>query len=109
MDAILNAINNPLVLTLIGLLTGVIVKKTPEFPTRAVPLFNLVIALVVKVGAAAFGPGQVHAAELGVIVALPPFLAQLGNACWQAVLQTLLTTGIHSAGKNTAQLVRRTP
>lgn len=107
-DAVLAFLNNTVVLTLIGLGAGWLFKRHPDFPNKAIPLMNGVIALLIKLGDAAFGPGVVHGEPAAFLVAAggPSFFAVLWQSVWQAALQAALTTGVHSASKNTIEGLR---
>lgn len=99
MDAFLGIINNPLVLTLVQLGFGVAIKKVPwlaAWPNKLIPLFNGVLALLVKIA--------VPDADAGILgIDVKGAGGFLLNAVVEAAGQTLISTGIHSTGKNVWQ------
>ena len=93
MDAVFGFLNNPVVLTLAQLLFGFAIKRLPALegvPNKLIPLFNGVLALLIKLA----GPGEAHASGLG------DSLKGFGSVVVDAAVQTLLSTGLHSTGKN---------
>lgn len=98
MDALIGALNNPLVLLVIQLIFGVLVKRwsaLAAWPNKLIPLFNFILAVLVKLG----GPGVANAGVFSVIG------ANLGQILIQSAVQTLLATGVHSTSKNLWQNV----
>lgn len=117
MHEFMEFLNHPVTLTLLGLTIGKWLKGASWFETRAVPIANFVIALLVKLIAIGTGtpapqiaPAAFHAAAFGPAVVLgfwswtsAPIVRQIVSAAFQAAL----TTGVHSAGKNLQQLNKR--
>ena len=96
MDALIGFLNNPVVLTGAQLLFGLAIKKVPAleaWPNKLIPLFNGVLALLIKLA----GPADANASGIG------DALRGFGSLALEAALQTLLTTGIHSSAKNVWQ------
>jgi hypothetical protein len=93
MDALIGALNNPLVLLLVQLVFGALVKRwsaLAAWPNKLIPLFNFILAVLVKLG----GPGDANAGVFGRI------LPGLGSILLQAAVQTVIATGVHSTAKN---------
>lgn len=122
-NAIFAFLNNPFVLTPLGLVLGKYLKWAPWFNTRAVPMITIFTAAIVKLGdlltklspavtAPAGFVGAANAATVSVDLLPAAFLgvggalgAVLGTA-WGAVLQGAITTGFHSLPKNVLQWTR---
>jgi len=104
MDAVVGFLNNAIVLTVVQLLFGFAVKKwsvLAAWPNRLIPLFNAVLAVLIKVA----GPAEAQAATIGVIALFGIKASWLGAVLTEAILQTLTTTGLHSSFKNLAQQI----
>lgn len=101
MDALIGAINNPLVLLLVQLGFGALVKKwsvLASWPNKLIPVFNLALAVLVKLA----GPGEANAGLFSAVGKnLLPILVE-------SVAQTLIATGVHSSGKNIWQSLIKT-
>lgn len=105
-ESVLAFLSNPMVLTPIGLAVGGWLKKVPWFNTKAVPVMNLLIAMMVKSGAAIVVPAQAFSFPgpgLGVEVVTAGLGGTLLAIFWESFLQAALTTGIHSGAKNAAE------
>lgn len=93
MDAIIGFLNNPFILTGLQLAFGLLIKKAPQlaaWPNRLIPLFNGLLAVLVKLA----GPGTAEAGVFGLSA------GGLFSLILESGAQTLLTTGIHSSAKN---------
>lgn len=123
-NSIFEFLNNPMILTPLGLLLGKYLKWLPAFNTRAIPVFTLVytitiklVDLLTKIAPApevvpssfiqAINLATVHADMApAAFLGLGGFGGDLLGAAWGAVWQTAVTIGFHSAGKNTQQWLR---
>ena len=104
MEQLMSFLSNPQVLTVLGLVVGAILKWVPWFNNKLIPVVNFLIALLVHAGAGIVLP--THAAFPGaqlasgvVLAGMAPFFSEL----WDALIQTAITTGLHSMYKNTKQ------
>lgn len=100
MHVILDWLNNPVILTVITLVFGLLVKYSPKLasvPNAAIPYLNALIALLVKLGAASTGP-DVHSASYAVAgfavvgfggTFLGGLLVHAGSAAWQSVISSV--------------------
>lgn len=86
MDPIFTSIGS-----IVALVVGMYLKRKPDFANRFIPIVTFVISLLTQIVAAA---QPAEAAFLGGV------FRNFGNVLLDALLQTLLTTGAHSAGKN---------
>lgn len=90
MDAVLGALNNPIVLTAITLAWGLLIKFHPAFakiPNMLIPYLNGILALVIKLAE----PSVAHAqAAVGTPVDTHCILCAVGAAGWQAILSSLI-------------------
>lgn len=99
MDALIGALQNPLVLLLVQLVFGALVKKwsvLASWPNRLIPLFNAILAILINLA----GPGVANA---GLFSKITPVL---GQVILQAIGSTLLATGVHSTAKNVWQSIK---
>jgi hypothetical protein len=105
MDALINALQNPVVMLLIQLAFGALVKKwsvLASWPNRLIPLFNALLAVIIQLA----GPGVAGAGVLGA--GLFGWIApRIGDVLLRAVVQTVLATGVHSTGKNLWQGIKQ--
>lgn len=88
-----------IIITIIQLLFGKLVKSHPSlasFPNKAIPVVNFILALLIKLAE----PVLANAGGLGSV------LRGVQNVALAALVQTLLTTGIHSTAKNVWQNVK---
>lgn len=89
----------PLVIAVIQLLFGKLVKSWPalaSLPNRLIPLVNFILAVLLKLAE----PAIANAAGIGSVV------HGVSNVLLSALVQTILTTGIHSSAKNLWQNVK---
>jgi uncharacterized membrane protein YfbV (UPF0208 family) len=85
MDPIFTSIGS-----IVALIAGTFLKKNPNFANRFIPIATFAISLLTQIVAAT----QAEASVFGDIT------KNFGGILWNALLQALLTTGAHSAGKN---------
>lgn len=88
-----------LVLTIIQLLFGRLVKQWPalaSLPNKLIPVVNFILAILIKLAE----PALANAAGLGSVV------HGVSNVLFSALVQTVLTTGLHSSSKNLWQSVK---
>ena len=88
MDAILGFLQNPAVLTVAGILAGLLIKYWPpaaKIPNLLIPYLTAIVAFLVKV----FGPAEAHAAGL-IGGAVGGVLGSALGAGWQAILNSLI-------------------
>jgi hypothetical protein len=88
MDAFLGFLNNPVILTIVTVLWGLLVKYHSAFkkvPNALIPYFNAAITLLVKLGAA-----SAASAATAAPVVSQPVMALLGASFWQAVISSLV-------------------
>jgi len=84
----------------VQIVLGLIVKHWPalaSLPNKLIPVFNFVIAILIGLGT-----GQAEAGGLGGF-----FSGGFGQLLVNAALNTLLSTGTHSMGKNFLQQLTR--
>jgi uncharacterized membrane protein YfbV (UPF0208 family) len=79
--------------SIVALLVGAYLKRKPDFAKKFIPIVTFVISLLTQIVAAG-------TAEAGIFDGV---VKGFGNIFINALLQALLTTGAHSAGKNVAQ------
>ena len=104
MEVVASFINNPIVLTIVQLAFGFLVKKwatLATWPNKLIPLFNAGLAVLVKLAA----PAEAHADTIAIAAVLGLKWDWLKAVLVEAVGQTLLSTGIHSTGKNLLQQI----
>ena len=94
------------------LLFGWLIKKWPAlaaWPSKLIPLFNLILAILIRLGAGLVAPA--HAADSLGVTGTPS--AVHGQPWWIAavavLLNTLVSTGIFSAVKNVGEHFNSTP
>lgn len=95
MEAVLGILNNPVVLTVVQILFGFAVKRwsvLASWPNKLIPLFNAVLALLIKLAVP-----EAEAAGIGEAA------KGFGSLVLESVLQTIVSTGLHSSGKNFIQ------
>lgn len=89
MDAVIGILNNPILLTGVGLLVKYVpgLAKVPNF---LIPFLNALLAFVSQ----AVAPAEAHAAGGPLVVALGfgafSFLGPIGGAVWQSVQASLI-------------------
>ena len=87
-----------LIITVVQLLFGKLIKSHPalaSFPNKAIPIVNFILAILMRLAA----PVVANAAGLGSVI------RGVEGVLLPALVNTLLTTGIHSTGKNLWQQV----
>lgn len=108
LQTILTLLNNPMLLMPIQLGLGWVWKKAPNVPTKLIPIFNLGVAILARVGEVAAGVPVENsgAAFAGYVVAAgaSSFWHTALDVVVSAVGQTLVTTGTHSTFKNLIQM-----
>jgi len=88
MDAILGFLNNPVFITALQFVFGLVVKYHPswgKFPNWTIPFLNSIVALLIMLGA----PQPVQAGVFGHI-AVPGFLGVALSAGWSAIQTSLI-------------------
>jgi len=113
-------LNNPFILTPLGLVLGKYLKFVPWFNTRAVPFITVLSAVFIKLGdlltkmappevvpagfAAALNHATVQVDMMpAAFLGLGGIAGSLLGAAWGAVWQGAVTTGFHSMPKNLRQ------
>lgn len=89
----------PFIISLIQLAFGKLIKSHPalaSFPNKAIPVVNFILAVLIKLSE----PVLANAAGIGGL------LRGVQGVLLPALIQTLLTTGIHSSAKNVWQNVK---
>lgn len=107
-ETVIAWLSNPSVLTPLGLVLGAWVKKTPWINTKLAPIINVLVATLVSAGVTIAAPQHAFhwpGSTLGVEVVTAGFGGALLRIFWDGFLQGALTTGIHSALKNTSEAV----
>lgn len=90
-----------LVAMVVALVTGKWLKSAAWFNTKFVPIGNLVVVVIVKIGVA-LGLSVAQAAPLGLIALGWSWHAMLGQVL-RVVLDTILPSGVQSVTKNVTQ------
>ena len=79
--------------SVVALVVGYFLKKNPDFANRLIPAVTFLISLLTQI-VATTQPAQA-AINLGGV------FHGFGSILVNALIQTLLTTGVHSTAKNT--------
>lgn len=119
-NSIFAFLNNPFILTPLGLVIGKYLKFAPWFNTRAVPFVTALSAVVIKTGDLFTKLAPPEVVPTGFVAALNSatvsvdlmpaaflgiggFAGSLLGSVWGGVWQGALTTGFHSMPKNVKQ------